>query len=146
VVVFCPGNTHPNIPALHYAVLLELSEGLAHHGLRMVVESAHGVAGRDPERAGAIFSRGEADGAIVLTLFEWAERMPSWGVPSVFVGPTSPEATVCRVSVDDELGGGSSGSTCGRSGTAASVLSTCGPAAGARLGPGACARSGPGMG
>jgi len=104
VAVFCSGYNHPNNSTL-YPLLMELSERLAHNGLRLLLESGHG-AYADPVAAGELFRRGEADAAIcVVTGDRWADRMGDWGVPAVYVGSMDSEAEICRVAVDDHLGG-----------------------------------------
>jgi len=105
VAVFTSGNVHPNVSALAYAILLELGERFAHHGIRMVVESGHGPASIRPQAGTEMIRRGDVDGAVVIALWDWAEHMASWAIPSVFVGPAPAELPICRVCVDDELGG-----------------------------------------
>jgi len=103
--IFCPGNIHPNVSGLVYAELLELSERFAHHGIRALIQSGHGVTGSDAAAAGELFRKGESDGAVVLSMWDWAAHMPSWRAPSVFLGPAPGDLPLCRVNVDDELGG-----------------------------------------
>jgi len=104
VAVFMPGNVPPNVSML-YHTLLGLSQRLSQHGLRLLLESGHETSD-DPEAAHDIFIRGEAQAAIAYGVGqEWATRMTEWGVPSVYIGPTDPEAAVCSVHVDDALGG-----------------------------------------
>jgi len=105
VALFCPANTHPNVSGLVYAELLELSERFAHHGIHALVQSGHGVTGRDAVAAGELFRKGEADGAVVLSMWDWAAHMPDWDAPSVFLGPAPGDVPLCQVNVDDELGG-----------------------------------------
>ncbi|HQK92158.1 MAG TPA: LacI family DNA-binding transcriptional regulator [Armatimonadota bacterium] len=105
VAVFTAGNVHPNVSALSYAILLELGERFAHHGIRMVVESGHGPGSRRPDAAADMLRRGDVDAGIVIALWDWARHMRSWGAPSVFLGAAPSDAGICQVCVDDELGG-----------------------------------------
>lgn len=105
VAVFTSGNVHPNVSALSYAILLELGERFAHHGIRMVVESGHGPGSRRPDAAADMLRRGDVDAAVVIALWDWAPHMRSWGSPSVFLGAAPSDCGICQVCVDDELGG-----------------------------------------
>ncbi|HJN19017.1 MAG TPA: LacI family DNA-binding transcriptional regulator [Armatimonadota bacterium] len=104
VALFMPGVVPPNVSMLYHA-LLGLSQRLSQHGLRVLLECGHEQSG-DPEAGRDIFTRGEAEAAIGYAVGEqWATQMAQWGVPSVYIGPTDPEAPVCSVNVDDALGG-----------------------------------------
>lgn len=102
VTLFCPEGANPNDP-IHYHLILQLSRLLLQHQARTILQPSADAA--DSSAGIDCLRRGDSDAAIVVAGLGLIHEMGSWGVPAVYIGDVPEGVHVCRVHVDNELGG-----------------------------------------
>jgi LacI family transcriptional regulator len=103
IAVFCPGSHLPN-NAMLYGVLVEVCEILTRQDTRVTLETSNAEEVPDEEFADRL-RRTRIDGAIVIGILGYSRQIAAMGVPCVHIGDVPEPAQVCRVHVDNELGG-----------------------------------------